>query len=562
VFLSVLCASVVKIVYLSSSFDHCPLGLPDLSIQNMKNLYSPELAKQHYDAIIIGSGMGGLTTAALLSKSGKKVLVLERHYVAGGFTHTFRRKKYEWDVGVHYVGQVNIEDGLLRKAFDYITDGKLKWTGMGEIYDQTVIAGDVYNFKAGREEQIRQMIDYFPEEEKAIREYYKLVSKVAGLSLMFFAERTMPDWLSKSLGYFLRRGFHKFSQKTTYEVLRGFTANEKLIAVLSAQCGNYGLPPKKSSFAIHAMVTDHFLDGGNYPVGGSSSIPKSLISVIESNGGTIAISANVKRIVVENNKAVGVEMENGDLLKASKIISNAGIHNTYNKLIRTEKSDSTTAINNLKPSVSHVCLYIGLNASDKDLMLPKHNIWLYKSYEFDRDYDAHMDDKHFDPSLAYISFPSAKDPEWANRHPDTSTIQVIASCPYEWVQEWENGKWKKRGDEYDAYKQQTTDRLLEKLYSVMPQVKGKIEIAELSTPLSTRHFSNYEHGEIYGLEHSTARFKLRQLRASTPYKNLYLTGQDIVCVGVGSALFSGIITSVVILNRNLLSRINKFKLPE
>jgi all-trans-retinol 13,14-reductase len=206
-------------------------------------------------------------------------------------------------------------------------------------------------------------------------------------------------------------------------------------------------------------------------------------------------------------------------------------------------------------------LYIGLNASDKELALPKHNIWLYNSYDQDKDYDLHMKDRNVDPSMVYISFPSAKDPLWESTHPGTSTIQVIASCPYEWVKEWENNKWQKRGNQYDDYKEATKQRLLEKLFKVMPQVKDKIEITELSTPLSTRHFSGNEHGEIYGLEHSTKRFSLKQLRATTPYKNLYLTGQDIVCVGVGSALFSGIITSVVILNRNLLMRISKFRKP-
>lgn len=503
--------------------------------------------------------MGGLTTAAFLAKAGKKVLVLEKHYVAGGLMHTFKRKKFEWDVGVHYVGQVNKPKGLVKMAFDYVTDGKLEWGEMGDVYDQANIAGDIYNFKRGRKEQIDQMIAYFPDEEKAIRDYYKLVAKVGSLSLMFFSERTMPLWLSRSVGYFLRRGFYKYSQQTTHQVISRFTSNKKLIAVLSAQCGNYGLPPKKSSFAIHAMVTDHFIDGGNYPVGGSSSIPRSIIDVIEKNGGTIAIRADVDNILIRDNKAYGVEMRNGDIIHADKIVSNAGIHNTYNKLIKTVKSISTSEINDLKPSVAHVCLYIGLNASDEELNLPKHNIWLYKSYNFDSDYDENLADRNSIPSLAYISFPSAKDSTWSASHPGTSTIQVIASCPYEWVQEWENNKWQKRGDEYESFKEKITSQLFEKVYSVLPQIKGKVELHELSTPLSTKHFCNYSRGEIYGLEHSTKRFNLPQLRASTPYKNLYLTGQDIVCVGVGSALFSGIITSVVILNRNLLYRILKFK---
>ncbi|HET6244611.1 MAG: NAD(P)/FAD-dependent oxidoreductase [Bacteroidetes bacterium] len=530
----------------------------------MKNLYTSDLANSSYDAIVIGSGMGGLTTAVFLAKSGKKVLVLEKHYVPGGFTHTFKRKNFVWDVGVHYVGQVNLKDALLRKAFDYISEGKLKWSDMGEIYDQAIIEGDVYNFKTGVENQINQMIEYFPGEEKAIRSYYELLQKISGNSIMFFSERTMPDWLSRTLGYFLRKGFYKYSNQTTYEVISKLTKNQKLIAVLCAQCGNYGLPPKKSSFAIHAMIVEHFLEGGNYPTGGSSSIHKSLTDVIESHGGKVAIKAAVKNIIIKNNKAVGVEMENGDRIHGLKIISNAGAHNTFNKLIPVElqKTENTKALNKIKPSVSHVCIYVGLNASDKELKLPKHNIWLYDSYYLDEKFQKHLDGENIKSPLAYISFPSAKDADWENKHPGTSTIQVIGSFPYDGVKFWEDKKWQKRGQDYHALKEEIKSHLLEKLYQVLPQVNGKVEICELSTPLSTKHFSNYKRGEIYGLEHSPERFKLVQLRPKTNYKNLYLTGQDIVCVGVGAALFSGIITAVSILNRNLLWRIIRYKVPQ
>ena len=96
----------------------------------------------------------------------------------------------------------------------------------------------------------------------------------------------------------------------------------------------------------------------------------------------------------------------------------------------------------------------------------------------------------------------------------------------------------------------------------MPQVKDKIVWAELSTPLSTQHFSGYKSGEIYGLEHTPERYRVKELRPRTKFKNLYLTGQDIVCVGVGAALFSGIITAVSVLNKNLLWTISRYKVPE
>jgi all-trans-retinol 13,14-reductase len=128
------------------------------------------------------------------------------------------------------------------------------------------------------------------------------------------------------------------------------------------------------------------------------------------------------------------------------------------------------------------------------------------------------------------------------------------------MKQWTDEKWQKRGEEYEHIKENIKNKLLEKLYETLPQTKGRVEICELSTPLSTKHFSNYTNGEIYGLEHTPARFNLRQLRPKTNYKNLYLTGQDIVCVGVGAAMFSGLITSVAILKRNLLWNILRYKL--
>ena len=130
------------------------------------------------------------------------------------------------------------------------------------------------------------------------------------------------------------------------------------------------------------------------------------------------------------------------------------------------------------------------------------------------------------------------------------------------MKKWEDLKWQKRGPEYEKRKEEIKNDLLEKLYKTLPQLKGKVEICELSTPLSTKHFSNYSNGEIYGLEHTPERFELKQLRAKTNYKNLFLTGQDIVCVGVGAAMFSGLITSVAILKRNLLWRVIRYKTEE
>ena len=104
-----------------------------------------------YDAIVIGSGIGGLTAAACLSKMGKKVIVLEQHYTAGGFTHSYDRNGYEWDVGVHYIGDMGAKHTLARRLFDYVTDGQLQWAAMDDHYDRLFIGDRQIDLVAGPE---------------------------------------------------------------------------------------------------------------------------------------------------------------------------------------------------------------------------------------------------------------------------------------------------------------------------------------------------------------------------------------------------------------------------
>ena len=141
--------------------------------------------------IIIGSGIGGLTSAALMAThAGKRVLVLERHYTAGGFTH-IQRKGYEWDVGVHYIGEVHDERAEVRRVFDDITDGQLKWADMGEVYDRIIVGEDKYDLVKGRKNFIKKLTEYF-EEEDNIKEYVRRVKETEGNGKLFFLDKALP----------------------------------------------------------------------------------------------------------------------------------------------------------------------------------------------------------------------------------------------------------------------------------------------------------------------------------------------------------------------------------
>tara|TARA_R110002126_G_scaffold264475_3_gene407563 strand:- start:8312 stop:9901 length:1590 start_codon:yes stop_codon:yes gene_type:complete len=525
-------------------------------IQSYKK--NPALAEK-YDTIIIGSGMGSLTTAAILAKEGKKVLVLERHYTAGGFTHIFKRKGFEWDVGIHYIGEVQRQTSVIKKLFDYISDAKIEWADMGNVYDKIIIGDKKYDFVKGVQNFKDKMLGYFPDEKQAIENYVNLVFEAIKTSQKFYMDKALPPLMSKLLGGKMRKPFYEFSDKTTYEVLSSLTKNEALIKVLSGQYGDYGLPPKESSFVMHAAVARHYFSGGSFPVGGSSVIANSIDKVVEKAGGTILISAEVDEIIIKNNKATGVKMKDGKVFSAKHIISGTGIMTTYNKLLpaRTvKKHQLKQKLQTVKRSVSHACLYIGLNGSPEDLNLPKTNYWIYPDkIDHDTAVNNYLNDLDADFPVVYISFPSAKDPDWVNRYPGKSTIDIITLLPYDGFKNWEGSKWMKRGEDYNALKEKIAKRLLEVLYKHIPQAEGKIEHYELSTPLTTQHFINYDKGEIYGLDHSPKRFRQRFLQPRTPVKNLFLTGQDIVTAGVAAALFSGVITTSAITGKNIIKKV-------
>jgi all-trans-retinol 13,14-reductase len=499
-----------------------------------------------WDAIVIGSGIGGLAAAALLAQhAGKKVLVLERHTTAGGFTHTFDRKGWEWDVGVHYIGQVHPEGSMLRRLFDHVSDGSLRWEPMGEVYDTVVIGGQRWDYVAGRENWRSRMREYFPDETGAIDRYLELVSEATRSARTFFAEKAMPRIPALVAGPWLRRAFLRHADRTLGEVLDG---------------GDHGLPPAKASFAIHAMIFNHYLRGAAYPVGGAASIARAIAPMIEMHGGEIVIGAEAASVVVENERASGVRMTKGGEIRAPLVLSDAGVPNTAHSLLPEGTPGRDQLLGTLQHtarSASHICLYAGLDATDEEIGLTRPNLWVYSSVDQDGDIARFMADPNAPVPLAYISFPSAKDPDFGSRCPGRATIEVVSIAPYEWFRKWQDTRWMKRGDDYTQLKEELSRRLIEILEREVPQVAGKIAYHELSTPLSTRHFGNYPKGEIYGLEHTPARFRERALRPRTGLKGFYLTGQDVCTAGVAGALFGAVLCASTILGRNLLGEISR-----
>ena len=516
---------------------------------------------ESWDAIVIGSGIGGLSAAALLSRyAEKRVLVLERHYVPGGYTHVFHRRGYEWDVGVHYVGETHDKEGMLRRVFDFITNDQLEWAPMPDVYDRVLIGDRSYEFVRGVDRFRARLKDYFPGECAVIDAYIKAVQAASRAIERFVMEKSIPTPIAFVVGGLLRKPFLRWARRTTADVLRGLTTNKELIGVLTAQWPDYGLPPQQSSFGIHALIANHYFDGANYPVGGASRIADTIAPVIAKSGGTIAVNAEVAAILVRKNRAIGVRMSDGRELFAKTVISDVGARRTFEDLL----VESTPSVERLRgefrsipPSAAHICLYVGAKSTASQLGLSGTNLWVYPTFDHDANFRRIQSDPEAAFSYLYCSFPSAKDPDFERRHPGRCTVEAITVAPFDWFQRWNGTQWRARGAEYDAFKTSLSTRVQRALEQYVPALSGKIDYCELSTPLSTQHFMNHRHGEPYGLSITPARFGVRSLRPKTAIANLYLTGQDIVTLGVAGALSGGIATASLLLRRNIPAELSK-----
>ncbi|MBA66006.1 MAG: FAD-dependent oxidoreductase [Candidatus Marinimicrobia bacterium] len=522
--------------------------------------YNSQLVNGSYDSIVIGSGIGGLCTAALLSMQGQKVLVLEKHFKIGGWTHTFKRNNYEWDVGLHYIGQVNNTNSIVRRLFDLISESKLEWCPMDNNYDRIIFPDNAYDFRAPRTQFIDDMINYFPREESAILSYMKLMDDVVSSSRNYFSQKALSGLFDTVSYPFMTRKFFKYSDKTTLDVLNSLSQNKELIGVLTGQWGDYGLPPSRSSFAMHAMVARHYLDGASYPSGTSRRIAETISDVIEKNGGSLAVNAGVREIIVSNHRSVGVLMENGDKIDSRYVISGAGVVNTFTNMLGGNSAKEISVVQKMKTiqqTKSYVCLHLGLNQSATDLKIKNTNLWIYPGYDHDNAVEKYIQNPESEFPVVYVSFPSAKDDSWNEKHPNTATIEAITLSRMSWYDNWNSLKWKKRGDTYEYHKQELSNRILETVLKHVDGIENHIDYNELSTPLTVRDLANYPKGEMYGLDHSPDRFRQRWLRPNSGIKNLFFTGQDITTVGVSSALFSGLLTASTVLNKNLFGLLKK-----
>lgn len=503
-----------------------------------------------WDTIVIGSGMGSMTAAALLADAGERVLVLEQHYTPGGFTHTFKRPGgYEWDVGVHAIGEVT-SHAMTGRLLEKLTRGQLKWSSLGPVYDAFSFPdGLKIDFPDNPHTFRDNLVEAFPNGEKAIGEYFDAVREVSGAMRRYYATRALPHSKigDRLINRTVNRNVAKYFEQTADQVLCRMSDDPKLRAVLCAQWGYYGATPEKASFAIQALVAKHFMWGAYYPDGGSARIAETLLKTVADAGGWTRISTPVDELLVEQNAVVGVRCGE-EHIRAKRVISGIGAQATVQRLLPQSFQQSRWAksFKPLKPAAAHVCLYLGFKGDIKSAGATAANQWFHQTWDqsIDAWHVAPDMDKLPDAPILYCSFPSLKDPHHDPGPELKHTGEVVTFVPWSVFEPWMGSRWKKRQDDYEAFKARLEAHLLEQFFKCMPQLAQHLEFVEFSTPLTTAHFDRAIGGSIYGLSPTPDRYTNQWLRPKAPIQNLYMAGCDVCSPGVIGAMFGGVLAAL------------------
>lgn len=486
----------------------------------------PALPEGHFDVLVIGSGMGGLTAALLLLREGFKVCVVEQHYRPGGCLHRFFRKRIPFDTGFHYLGGLD-EGGTLNQYFkflgvrDRISIHHLDKDG----FDVLRFPGYEFKIPAGWPAFTQRLIEEFPRERDAIVKFSDACQYVCRESFAY--SFTKPD---EELG--------RFAAVTLGGYLRSLEVSERLRAVLCGQSFLYGVPPEETPFELHAHVIDSMLQGPAGVDGGGEALAQTMVKAIREHGGIVRTRTPVTALETKDGKIVSARIAKGDPIHARMFISNAHPHHTLDLLPEgTFKPAYVNRVRDMKNGIACIAGYFLSDAAEA----PKRNFNMYinPSWDIDRSYTTNgFGAGQSDDKAVFVTFPSDREKTW----PFPRMVLTLGIMPWQEVAQFSGTRTKERGDAYAALKAKHGERLQRTIEEYLPDQAGHLKVAEISTPLTNRDYTRTGDGAMYGLRHGMDRWGKYALGTRTKVPNLLLTGHSVLMPGVVGVTIGAFIT--------------------
>ncbi len=491
--------------------------------------------------IIIGGGLGGLFTGAILSKEGMQVTVVEKNATIGGGLQSFQRFGVSFDTGMHVIGGMQPGENIYRIC-KYL--GILDEINIRDVDDDCTDAlyfeedGMEYKIAKGKEGFVNSLASYFPEERDNLERYVEEIYSMTDEMDLFY--------LRPSTSY-LRVHSESFSQYADDFIAQHFQ-NEKLRSVIAYMNPLYGGRAHQTPAFIQAIINVLYINGASRFVDDSAQFADTLAKVITKNGGTILKGEEVCRVVAENRHIHSIITSKGKELTADKYIS--AIHPCTLFKLTDQGAFPKSYVNRLESipnSYSAFSLYIKLKPNTFRYL----NYSQYYMTRYDDVWNFGRMDKPWPLGFLMMTPPESHQGEWANK------LLVTAPMSFEAVRPWEHTRVGKRGEEYQAWKEQMKQLLLDKMEIVYPGFRDCIENINASSPLTIRDFYGAKEGGLSGFSKDASNLTLSQVPVVTKVDNLLLTGQNVSLHGFCGVPLSAITTCEALLGQNyIINKIN------
>jgi len=501
-----------------------------------------------YDVIVVGSGAGGLAAAVPLAQSGLAVLVCEQHEVPGGWTHSFTLGGYRFSPGVHYIGSLG-EGETMRLLYEGLgVSADMAFCELNpDGYDHITLGDERFDFPKGRENLIASLKDRYPHEAEGIDGYFRTLAGIEEKLKNLGQYKTVGGALKAAAGL---PSLLKWYRWTGQDLLNKHITDPVLRGILSGQSGDHGLPPSQVSAFMHAGITNHYLEGGYYPLGGSYIIPRAFTRALKRAGGDIKLRTKVTKVLLEGKKVIGVKLENGEEIRTRFVISNADPEVTFGQLIGRENLSRRllNKINRVKYSMSALSLFFAVDMDLRSAGLDSGNYWFYDHEDVDKLYQLGLTDHVMQaetPPMMFLNATTLKDP--SKMHNGQHTCEAFAFVSYDAFKGYKDPVTGMRTPEYQGMKEDIAWRMFKGLEKRIPGISEHVTFWDLGTPLTTEYYLNATQGNLYGIEKSVTQVGPGAFPTKTEFEGLYMCGASTLSHGVAGATSSGIAVAKAIL---------------
>jgi phytoene dehydrogenase-like protein len=492
-----------------------------------------------YDAVVIGAGLGGLATAALMARHGLRPLVLEQHDIPGGYATSFARdddqgNTFTCEVSLHStVAKAGGERKLLEElgVFDRLTfvDHKLAWSH--------VEAGGIIDLKNDGLNGLQALlVQKFPADTAQIAAFMTYWRQLA-TEMERLETQGPPADKAQFPQAFPAVWF--VAGKTLKQVLDHFLANTELKNFIGMTWGYYGLPPSKlAAFYYLLPMADYLTHGGQYIVGTSQALSNAITAVITQAGGTVLLGERVDKILLQHGRAAGVRTQSGKTFTARAVVSNASAPATFSMLPGAALPQTyTKRLDGFTPSISSMVVWLGLDREVRSIQ-PRAEFNIALENDPEAAYAAAMAGDFSKTGVGGMIYDNLV-PGFSPK--GKSTLCIMSLSGYEPWRRFEKDYDAGRKDGYNKAKDRAAEQIIATTErTVLPGLSKMIVMRESATPLTNRRFTCNPAGAIYGYDQTADNSFLTRLKNRTPVPGLYLASAwTSPGGGYGGALLAG-----------------------